>query len=303
MPEGDTIVWTARRLDASLSGKVLTRTDFRVPSLATTDLAGRESLPVATYGKHLFHRLSGGVTIHSHLKMEGRWSTLVAPHAAPPREAKRLETQVRRAERGHTTRALLYVSDALAVASKLGLLDVIPTSEEQAIIGRLGPDILAESWPETGLDAALDNLRGQPQRLLGEALLDQRNLAGLGTFWISEMLFVHGVLPWLTVAEVPEETLRAVLDDARRLMLASATTGVQSSTGRAGDGETKRVHARSGLPCVRCTDTVRVAMIGEAGRERTLFSCPTCQGGYAPNDDRRPQRPLVERPAGGRRRV
>lgn len=301
MPEGDTVMWTAHRLTAALAGKPLTRTDLRVPKLATTDLSGRESLLVVTYGKHLFHRIEGGVTIHSHLKMEGRWGVLDAPHTVMGAKASRVASDVRRAESSHATRALLYTADKLTVGTKLGLLEVIPTTTEADVTRHLGPDLLADDWEHGGAEQAMANLRTHADAPLGETLLDQRVVAGLGTFWISEMLFVHRVLPWRTVAEVPEETLRAVLDDARRLMLVSGHSGIQTSTGSSRDGETRLVHARSGLPCVRCTDTVRVAMAGPAGRERTLFSCPTCQGGYAPGDDRRPQQVLVERPKTGKR--
>ncbi|PZO98145.1 MAG: DNA glycosylase, partial [Dermacoccus nishinomiyaensis] len=76
MPEGDTVMWAAARLNRALLGQRLTRTDLRTPRLATVDLSGRECLPVVTHGKHMLHRLEGGVTIHSHFKMEGRWSLL-----------------------------------------------------------------------------------------------------------------------------------------------------------------------------------------------------------------------------------
>lgn len=301
MPEGDTVMWTARRLTAALAGKELTHTDFRVPRLATYDLAGRRSLPVATYGKHLFHRVDGGLTIHSHLKMEGRWSVLDAPHVTSGVAASRARIEVRRAESSHTTRCLLYAGDALAVGTKLGVLDVISTSGETDVTAHLGPDLLSDAWNHGGAETAMANLRTHGEAPLGETLLDQRVIAGLGTFWISEMLFTHRVLPWRTVADVPEGTLQAVLADARRLMLTSGQTGIQTATGSPRDGETRRVHARSGLPCTRCNDTIRVAMAGPAGRERTLFSCPSCQGGYAPNDDRRRQQVLVERPKTGKR--
>lgn len=297
MPEGDTIMWTAARLDAALAAKTLTRSDLRVPRWATTDLAGRQILPTGTYGKHLFHRFEGGITVHSHLKMEGRWSTLRAPHAVSERSRRAAAAEVRSAERSHATRALFYAGDVVAVGSKLGVLEVMKTAAESDITGRLGPDLLAPTW-DGGRAEALRRLRADPDRLLGEALLDQRLVAGLGTFWISEMLFVHRVLPWRSIAEVDAfdaDLLPTILDDARTRMLVSGETGVQSSTGRTGDGETKTVHARSGLPCVRCHDTIRVAMAGPHGRERTLFTCPTCQGGLAPNDDGRPQGVLVER--------
>lgn len=300
MPEGDTLMWTAKRLEDALAGKVLTRTDLRVPKLATTDLSGRVTVGVISRGKHLLHRIEGGVTIHSHLKMEGRWATLPAPSSLMGAEATRAAADVRRVQHAHTTRALIYTADRLALGSKLGVLEVLATAAEHDAVGHLGPDLLGQHWDEER-GVAIANLRRDGTRFIGEALLDQRLVAGLGTFWISEMLFLHHVLPWTPLEAVAEETLEAVLADARRLMLISGRTGLQTSTGRVGAGEDRLVHARSGLPCVRCNDTIRVAMAGAPGRERTLFSCPTCQGGYAPGDDRRRQQVLVERKKTGKR--
>ena len=92
--------------------------------------------------------------------------------------------------------------------------------------------------------------------------------------------------------------MRVLLDRLHRHMDAARRTGWQGSTGIQRAGEEAYVHARSGRPCRRCGDTVRVAMTGVAPRQRTMFSCPTCQGGLAPTDDGRPQRPL----GSGRRR-
>lgn len=297
MPEGDAVLRTARRLNQALAGKPLTRTDIRVPRFATTDLRGRVTTAVISYGKHLFHHLAGDVTIHSHLKMDGSWLTLAAPHSAPPSEQQALRRRIAHAERAAGTRALLYTPDAMAFGTDLGLVEVITTREEADVVARLGPDILAPEWADDGRTTAMGNLKARPDRLLGEALLDQTVVAGLGTMWISEMCFRHQVLPWSAVGRIAEGTLAAVLDDARRFMLDAAAPG---NPRKGMDG--KVVHARSGLPCVRCGDTVRVATAGPRGRERTLFSCPTCQGGYAPTDDRRPQRPLGDRAHQGRRR-
>lgn len=301
MPEGDTVMWAATRLNRALDGETLTKTDLRTPKLATVDLSGRRSLPVVTHGKHLLHRVEGGVTIHSHFKMEGRWSLLPAPSTREGRAAQQAAADVRRAVAAHTTRALLYTPQTLAVGSKLGVLDVIETARESDIIGHLGPDLLGDDWDDAGRARALSNLAAQGTRPVGEALLDQRRVAGLGTFWISEMLWVHRVLPWTPIAAMPDDTLEATLDDARRLMLVSGRTGVQCSTGDPRAGGDRFVHARSGMPCVRCNDTIRVAMAGDPGRERTLFSCPTCQGGLAPGDDGRPQGVLRERTKTGKR--
>ncbi len=128
--------------------------------------------------------------------------------------------------------------------------------------------------------------------MIGDTLLDQRVLAGIGTFWASEILFIERVLPWTPARDLDRERVLAMLERLHRLMAASRGSGWQATTGIQRSGEEAYVHGRSGRPCRRCGDTVRVATTGAAPRQRTLFSCPTCQGGLAPTDDGRPQRPL-----------
>jgi endonuclease-8 len=106
------------------------------------------------------------------------------------------------------------------------------------------------------------------------------------------------VPPWARARDLDRDLVLALLERLHRLMAAARRTGWQASTGIQRSGEEAYVHARSGRPCRRCGDTVRVAMTGRPPRQRTLFSCPTCQGGLAPTDDGRPQRPL----GSGRRR-
>jgi endonuclease-8 len=130
------------------------------------------------------------------------------------------------------------------------------------------------------------------EAFVGDLLLDQRVLAGVGTFWASEILFLERVLPWTPGRDLGDAVAARITDRLHRLMDLARRTGWQASTGVQRSGEEAYVHARSGRPCRRCGDTVRVAMTGLAPRARTLFSCPTCQGGLAPTDEGRPQRPL-----------
>ena len=324
MPEGDTIVWTATRLNRVMTDVRVAASDIRVPRCATTSLRGYTSLGVGTYGKHLFHRFSSGVTLHTHLKMEGRWSILDmtgSGRARPSSQISRLTSpptsapspgalrELRTAERAHSTRALLYTDTHVAIGSKLGLVRVIRTEQEADVTSALGPDVLGPSWD---VDLAISNVR-RHNVPLAQALLDQTNLAGLGTFWVSEMLFIHKIHPWVGAPDVPRKALAIALEHTRTLMGASAITGIQSSTvparsaaltakaeygaprGPASLSLTQFVHARSGLSCLRCGAVVRVAMAGPLGRERTIFYCPACQGGLAPDDDGRPQGVLIER--------
>ena len=276
MPEGDAVWRTARRLHQGLVGQVLVAADLRVPRLATADLSGRRTLEVVPRGKHLLHRVEGDLTLHSHLRMEGSWR--VHRGSRPPPGASR-----------HTVRAVLRTPTTVAVGDSLGMLDLVRTSEEHHVVGHLGPDLLDPAY-DRGL--ALRNIASVPDRTVMEALLDQRNLAGIGTIFACEPLFLHGIHPWASVAEVGADRVAEVVDTARRLLVTSCRLGRTTVTGRTDLVDDAWVHGRVGLPCKRCGDTIRLAPIGEQPRQRVVFSCPTCQGGPAPTDDGRRQTPL-----------
>jgi endonuclease VIII len=276
MPEGDTVHRTADRLDRALRDTDVTRAELRWPSAPDVDLRGSRTVEVVARGKHLLHRFDTGSTLHTHLRMEGQWRL---EHPGPRAD---------RIWRRPDLRAGIATVDWCAAGLRLGMLDLVPTAREHELVGHLGPDLLGPDWDE---DRAVANLIRHPG-LVGDALLDQRMLAGIGTFWASEVLFLERLLPWTPVKDVGPDRLEAALRRARRLMTSSRRTGWQGSTGIDRPGEEAYVHARSGRPCRRCGDTIRVGMTGRPPRERTLFSCPTCQGGRAPGDDGRPQRPL-----------
>ena len=282
MPEGDTVHRTADRLHQALAGRVVEHAELRWPSVPDVDLRGSRTLEVVARGKHLLHRFDTGATLHTHLRMEGQWRV---EHPGEP---------TRRALRRPDVRAAVLTSAWSAVGLRLGMLDLVPTAREADLVGHLGPDVLGPDWDP---DLVAGRLTAS-DRFVGDLLLDQRVLAGVGTFWASEILFIERLLPWTPATDLDPDRVRAMLERLHRLMEAARRTGWQASTGIQRSGEEAYVHARSGRPCRRCGDTVRVAMTGAAPRERTMFSCPTCQGGRAPTDDGRPQRPL----GSGRRR-
>ena len=173
---------------------------------------------------------------------------------------------------------------------------MLPTEREQDVVGHLGPDVLGPGWdPVEAATRVASSLT-----TIGETLLDQQVLAGVGTMWAAESLFLQRLGPWTMPSDLGATRIDALIARISTLMDQARHHAVQSSTGSRRKGEELFVHARSGRPCRRCGDTVRVAMIGPPGRERTMFYCPTCQGGLAPNDDGRPQRPLGS--SGNRRR-
>ncbi|MGO0576987.1 DNA-formamidopyrimidine glycosylase family protein [Ornithinimicrobium panacihumi] len=280
MPEGDAVWLTAQRLHRGLAGAVLTGSDLRVPALATSDLTGRRTLEVVPRGKHLLHRLGGGLTLHSHLRMDGSWR--VRPLGARYAAARR-----------HTTRALLWTAERVAVGDSLGMLDLVRTEDEGSVVGHLGPDLLDPAFDRA---AAVANLLRAPDLAVAEALLDQRNLAGIGTIYASEPLFLHGVNPWTPVGAVGAEALGEILDTTRTLMVRTCREGRLATTGRAGVADDTWVFARKGLPCHRCGGAVRMATVGQAPRQRVLNYCPACQGGLAAHDDGGAQAPLGHRP-------
>ncbi len=292
MPEGDTVLRTARRLHAALAGRRVLRAELRWPDLGAVDLAGRTVGEVTAYGKHLLTRFDaeGGLeplTLHSHLRMDGKWSI------APPGDQHWPRAS------GIAVRAVLANADWTAIATWLGMLDLVPTSAEATLIGHLGPDIMADSFSDVGRPESIHRLAALPARPIGAGLLDQTALAGIGTMYMAETLFVQRLSPWTPTAEVD---LGAVVDTARRLLLRGVTSAVQTTTGNPRPGYHTFVHARSGKGCQRCGAIVRVAPIGVAPKERTAFFCPVCQPGPTPTDDGRALRPLGSSPAAAKNR-
>jgi endonuclease-8 len=282
MPEGDTIYRTATVLRRALVGGVVRRAEAqsgpgltRVPDLSV--LVGASVEAVETRGKHLLIGFSGGRWLRTHMRMKGSW------HRYRPGEPWRLP--LRRAV------CVLETDVAVAVCFDAPVVELLTDADlaRHAALRSLGPDLLGEA-PD--LEEAVRRLRGRPTLALGEALLDQRNLAGIGTLWASESLFLAGVGPWTTASALTDPDLERVVTRAQQLLDRARRDGFQSSTGIRRRGEESYVHARSGRPCRRCGTTVRVAMIGPPTRERTMFYCPGCQGGVGPTDDGRPQRPL-----------
>ena len=276
MPEGDTVWRTAARLHEALAGERLERSDLRWPSLATADLRGARTLEVRSRGKHLLHRLDTGLTLHSHLRMEGQWR-IEATAALTPRLLTNSQL-----------RALLGTTRWTAIGLRLGMLDLVATDAEDSLVGHLGPDVLGPDWDP---QRAAANLAAS-QETIGAALLDQRTLAGVGTMYAAESLFLERLGPWTPAASLAAPTIVGLVERAHRLLDTGRRSAIQSTTGSTRRGETTFVHGRSGRPCRRCGTTVRVAMVGAPPQERTMFYCPGCQGGLGPTDDGRPQRPL-----------
>ena len=257
MPEGDTVWLTARRLHEALAGRVLTRSDVRVPRYATTDLSGRVVTGCVARGKHLLTRVAGGVTVHTHLRMDGSWRIRPAADRIAP---------------SHRIRLILANDTWQAVGYQLGVVEILPTARESSVVGHLGPDLLGPDWDPA---EAARRLASQPARPVGEALLDQRNLAGIGNLYKAETLFLQGIDPWRPAGAVAD--LGALVSTAQRLLDANKERAGQVTTGSWRRGEETWVYGRAGRPCRRCGTPVRSAEQGSDRDERITYWCPQCQ--------------------------
>jgi formamidopyrimidine-DNA glycosylase len=273
VPEGDTVLVAAGRLHAALAGERLLATDFRVPRFATADLGGQRVREVVARGKHLLLRTDAGVTLHSHLKMEGAW------HLYRPGERWRgPDFQVR---------VVLRTQPWVAVGFRLGVCELLPTAREQDVVGHLGPDVLGADWDAA---EAVRRLGADPDRAVGTALLDQRVMAGPGNIYKCEACFLRGVDPWTPVGRVDD--LAGMVGLLKRLMEANRGSGRQITTGDTRPGRTHWVAGRNGRPCRRCGTPIRKAEQESYDADRVTWWCPTCQPGPGPG---------TARPAGGGR--
>ena len=258
MPEGDTVWNTARVLQRALGGDVLTRSDFRVPQLATTDLTGWTVAESASRGKHLLLRLvrdGRAMTLHSHLRMDGAWRAYAIGERWAGRPA-------------HLIRVILRTARSVAVGYHLHELALIPTREESDLLGYLGPDLLGPDWDP---DEAVRRIAAKPEVEIAEALLDQRNLAGVGNLYKSETLFLRGIWPWTPAGQVKD--LPGTVELAQKLVASNKGRWTQSTTGSMRRGETTYVYGRRAQPCRRCGAAISSTTQGD----RVTYWCPHCQ--------------------------
>jgi len=261
VPEGDTVFRAARLLDRTLTGHELVASDFRVPQHANADLSGGTVVGTVSRGKHLLTRIDGREerwTLHTHLKMEGAWRVL-APGQRWPRPA-------------HQARVVLTTDDKVAVGFSLGVVELLERDAEESVVGHLGPDLLSPDWDP---DEAVRRLLAEPDRPLREALLDQRNLAGIGNMYAAELCFIAGLHPETPVGRVPD--LPRLVRRAHQVLDLNKERAVQSTTGDLRDRERMWVYRRDRSPCRRCRTPVTVEMQGPAGQERASYWCPSCQ--------------------------
>lgn len=249
MPEGDSLHRAAQRLQVLVGQHVEVETPH--PRAAVKRLPerldGRRLDRAEAVGKNLLLHFEGGLVLRSHLRMSGRWR--VEPRGAARAGKPWLVL------RGAEHEAVLWSGAVLELISG-------------AVTSRLGPDILGEP---ADFDAMLARLRAEPQeRAIGDALLDQRLVSGIGNLWRAEALWEARVSPWRRLVEVADGELRDVLEAAHSLM----RTAVDARR------SPRRVYRRAGRPCPRCGAVVRSAPQGD--HARTAYWCPECQVGGSP---------------------
>ena len=259
VPEGDTVWRSCRRLHEVLAGRTLTRGELRVPALATTDLTRVAVREVVSRGKHQLFRLGNDHTLHTHFRMDGTWRI----YPVGRRWSGGPEFQIR---------AVLATTEHSCVGYRLPVVELLPTADEHEVVGHLGPDLLGPDWD---LEEAVRRVSADADRTIGEALLDQRNLAGIGTFYRAELLFLQGVHPRTPVSAVGN--LHRVIARGRQLLHANRWRVEQSTTGDLRADQRAYVFERPGQPCRRCGTPVRTEEFGPLGQERRSYWCPRCQ--------------------------
>jgi endonuclease-8 len=269
VPEGDTIAWAANRIRPVLEGRVPDEIWSPRQPRWPARLAGQAVTRIDTYGKHLFIRFDGDLALHSHLGMSGSW--IVAREQKPWRRAW----------------IALRAEDRWAVEFDGPVLELMTAGRTRfdQRLSALGPDVLAPEFDRTTFLARLRS--DDPTRAFGDALLDQRNVAGIGNIWKAEGCWEAQVDPWHPVASVTDEQAVAVIEAVRPRMFQSAERGPRTIA--------PRVYNRPGRPCPRCGGRIAVRAGGygplanQARRDgpaprhpagdanRSTYWCPGCQ--------------------------
>jgi endonuclease-8 len=250
MPEGDSIDRAAQRLQTLVGEQLEVETPHpraRVTGVAGR-LDGRRLLGVEAVGKNLLLRFEDGLVLRSHLRMKGRWQVIERNGTSSRRGMPWLVL------RGANAEAILWHGPVLEL--------------DDTRVRRLGPDILADP-PD--LDEMIKRMRAADQSVaIGEAVLDQRLVAGIGNLWRAEALWRAQVSPWVRLVDVADNELRKVLAEAAQLMRRSLDSGLRQ----------RAVYRQAGRACPRCGTPITSRGQGDANR--IAYWCPMCQGGETP---------------------
>jgi endonuclease-8 len=280
MPEGDTIYRAARTLHRALAGHTVTRFSSVYPALTRIDedapIAGRAIASVEALGKHLLMHIGapaagggGALTLRTHMRMSGSW------HIYRPGEPWQLPSR--------NARIVIETASFVAVAFNVQVAEFLDARQiaRQDDLRKIGPDLLGVSFDE---DEAVRRLQARGGEGIAESLLNQRVVAGIGNVYKSEVLFLERVHPETPANTVSEDTVRALLRTARRLLQANVADapseivtyrGLRRTTGRTDPAERLWVYGRSGDPCRRCGTRISYKKTGP--NARGTYWCATCQ--------------------------
>jgi len=261
MPEGDTIFRAAATLDRWLTGREVTAARTTVDRLPAAKLVGQTVDAVEARAKHLLVRFSGGSVLHTHMKMTGSWHVYSKGERwqKPPSQA----------------RFVLEAGERVAVCFNAPVVELLAAKGEQlhpSLVG-LGPDVLKR--PVDLVEVRRRAARTPPAMPVGELLLDQRVVSGIGNIWRCESLFVRRLDPWRPRSEVTDDELDAVVSVAADLMMKSARPSDVVGRDFGGGSDRPWVYGRSRRPCYRCRTPIRVGHMG--AQARLVYWCPSCQ--------------------------
>jgi endonuclease-8 len=258
VPEGDTIHRAARTLSKAIGGRRVTGFRSVLDALRGAELVGRTVEKVEARGKNLLIHFDDGRVLHSHMRMEGSW------HIYRPKERWRKSPR-----RAH---AVLETDAWVAVCFSAPVVELLAGPRHSRHLRDLGPDLL-----DPGFDRheALRRLRSADALPVGEAVMLQRLVAGIGNVYKSETLFQEGLSPFARVGELDEDRLLGLLRTARRLMHANLRGFPRTTRWRVDGSGRLWVYGRQGEPCHRCGTAIRMRRQGDAGR--STYWCPTCQ--------------------------
>lgn len=256
MPEGDTIWRAARRIRESLQGRVIESAGSTAGPALAARVEGAALEEVETRGKHLLLHTSTGLSVHTHLGMQGRWRTTRARRPLSPAAAGAVLVP---------KWLFLEAGGTRVICEHAAVIEALPRGDLRThpVLRELGPDILGPS--EVEHDATVARARASRAVTIGELLLDQRVVAGIGNIYRCETLFVCGVDPATPVGGFDDARLRTIVETASRLMISNL-----------GQRSPSWVYKRAGLPCRRCGTRILSARLG-AHNSRTVYWCPYCQ--------------------------
>jgi endonuclease-8 len=281
MPEGDTIFRAARTLHRVLAGKTVTRFESVFPAVSRIDddhpIVGRTIESVASRGKHLLMTFSDGLVLHTHMRMNGSWHTYPAA-ARWQRPASEM-------------RVLVGTADAIAVGFNVPIVELLTPQQlaRHKELQALGPDLLADAGIDRtragtfDRDEVLRRMRAHDADAIGDALLNQRTIAGIGNVLKSEILFIAGLDPFTPVRGLTDADLHRVIDTAREQLAANVMEPSQTLNRSIGRRTTRSmkpnaklwVYSRGGKACHRCGTAIQSRKTGVDAR--LTYWCPTCQ--------------------------